>query len=93
LRNDADPVVAFVQLLGISKIETSPSLLESTTIVFAYGLDLFSSRTMPSGTFDILSDSFNKAQLLLTMAALTVGILVTKVRPAFPCSGLLDRNR
>jgi hypothetical protein len=67
-------------------------LLESTTIVFAYGLDLFSSRTMPSGTFDILSDSFNKAQLLLTMAALTVGILVTKVRSAFPCSGLLDRN-
>lgn len=67
------------QLLGISHIETSPSLLESTTLVFAYGLDIFSSRTMPSGSFDILSDSFNKAQLLLTMVGLIVGIVLTKV--------------
>ena len=32
----------------------------------------------PSGTFDILSDNFNKVQLLLTLAVLSVGIAVAK---------------
>ena len=59
---------------------TSAALLESTSLVFAHGLDLFSTRVMPSGTFDILSDSFNKAQLVLTILGLTVGIIVVKVR-------------
>lgn len=34
---------------------------------------------MPSGTFDILSDSFNKAQLVLTILGLSVGIAAVKV--------------
>ncbi|KAL7412117.1 hypothetical protein BDY24DRAFT_393298 [Mrakia frigida] len=66
------------ELLGVSSIVTSPALLESTSLVFAYGLDLFSTRVMPSGTFDILSDSFNKAQLLLTIMGLSVGIVAVK---------------
>jgi hypothetical protein len=57
---------------------TSPALLESTTLLFGYGLDLFGSRVTPSGTFDILSDAFNKPQLLLTIAGLTVGIMFAK---------------
>ncbi|KAL7412129.1 hypothetical protein BDY24DRAFT_370932 [Mrakia frigida] len=48
------------ELLGVSSIVTSPALLESTSLVFAYGLDLFSTRVIPSGTFDILSDSFTR---------------------------------
>ena len=32
----------------------------------------------PSGTFDILSDSFNKVQLLLTLVVLSIGIAVAK---------------
>jgi len=32
----------------------------------------------PSGTFDVLSENFNKVQLVLTIAAVVVAIVVTK---------------
>ncbi|KAF8625878.1 hypothetical protein AX15_005151 [Amanita polypyramis BW_CC] len=62
----------------IRHITTSPALLESTSLVFAYGLDLFLTRVSPSGTFDVLSESFNKAQLVLTVMGLVVAIVVTR---------------
>ncbi|KAJ3478666.1 hypothetical protein NLI96_g9601 [Meripilus lineatus] len=64
------------QVARIKSITTSPSLLESTSLVFAYGLDLFSTRI--ANTFDILSESFNKVQLVLTVVGLAVAILITK---------------
>jgi hypothetical protein len=62
---------------GLRSIAASPALLESTTLVLAYGLDLFGSRTLqPSGTFDILGTGFAKTSLLLTLAALGAGVAV-----------------
>ncbi|GJJ09321.1 hypothetical protein Clacol_003543 [Clathrus columnatus] len=66
------------EVAGIHNIVTSPALLESTSIVFAYGLDLFLSRVAPSKTFDILSESFNKIQLIFTIIALALGVTITK---------------
>lgn len=63
---------------NIRALATGPALLESTATVYAYGLDSFSTRISPSGQFDILQDSFNKPQLLLTLAILSIGILVTR---------------
>jgi hypothetical protein len=69
----------FVQVLGAEHLSTSPTLAESTSLLFAYGLDLFLTRGLtPSGTFDILSDSFNKVQILLSLAVLSIGIAVAK---------------
>lgn len=66
-------------MLGVQDITTSPSLVESTPLILTTGLDMFLTRGhAPSGTFDILSDRFNKAQLLLTLAGLSVGIVVVK---------------
>ena len=62
----------------MKRIVTAPALLESTSLVFTYGLDLFLTRVSPSGTFDVLSENFNKVQLVLTIAALVVAIVVTK---------------
>jgi hypothetical protein len=67
-----------IQVANIRKIVTSPALLESTSLVFAYGLDLFVTRVAPSNTFDVLSENFNKAQLILTISGLAVAIIVTK---------------
>ncbi|KAG8725818.1 hypothetical protein FRC12_024007 [Ceratobasidium sp. 428] len=67
------------QVLGIEHIITSPTLLESTSCVLVYGLDLFHTRVTPSGTFDLLGAGFNKAQLVLTIVGLSVAIAV--VRP------------
>ncbi|KAF7289031.1 hypothetical protein HMN09_01351100 [Mycena chlorophos] len=63
---------------GTRNIITAPALLESTSLVFAYGLDLFFTRVAPSNTFDILSKGFNKLQLVLTVSALAAGIAVTR---------------
>jgi len=59
-------------------IITAPALLESTSLVFVYGLDLFLTRVAPSNTFDVLNESFNKVQLVLTVMGLAAAILVTR---------------
>lgn len=71
------------------KIITSPALLESTSLVFAYGLDLFFTRVAPSNTFDVLSESFNKVQLVVTIAGLAFAIVV--VRPIVARKRLRER--
>ncbi|CAG8592009.1 5924_t:CDS:10, partial [Gigaspora rosea] len=65
-------------IYGIRHIATSPALLESTSLVFAYGLDLWFTREAPSKTFDVLSEDFSKGTLLATILGLVVGILITK---------------
>jgi hypothetical protein len=64
--------------VNVRNILTSPALLESTSLIFAHGLDLFSTRVTPSNTFDVLSENFNKVQLVLTISGLLLAILITK---------------
>ncbi|KAI0743061.1 hypothetical protein C8Q80DRAFT_1192304 [Daedaleopsis nitida] len=66
------------QVAKTRKIITSPALLESTSLVFTYGLDMFFTRVAPSNTFDVLSESFNKAQLVITIAGLALAIMIVK---------------
>ncbi|CAO2652160.1 Nn.00g004430.m01.CDS01 [Neocucurbitaria sp. VM-36] len=63
------------EVLGVKDIITSESGIESTSLVFAYGLDIFGTRVAPSFAFDILGKGFNKISMLLTVAALFVGVL------------------
>lgn len=72
----ADP--CSTQVANTQRILTSPALLESTSLVFAYGLDMFLTRVAPSNTFDVLSENFNKAQLILTVSGLAIAIMITK---------------
>ena len=67
-----------LQVANVRRILAAPSLLESTSIVFVYGLDLFCTRVAPSGTFDVLNEAFNKAQLVFTICGLAVAILATR---------------
>ena len=65
------------EVMSVSNIITSPSLLESTSLVFAYGeIDLFGTRTAPIGAFDILGKGFSKLQLVLTVVALAIGTTI-----------------
>lgn len=66
-----------LEILGMNTIITAPALLESTSLVFAYGLDTFFTYRAPSRQFDVLSEDFNKSQLLLTIVGLVVGIMMT----------------
>ncbi|XP_010049094.2 ER membrane protein complex subunit 1 [Eucalyptus grandis] len=62
---------------GLRGIVTVPAKLESTTLVFTYGVDLFFTRLAPSRTYDSLTEDFSYALLLITIAALIVAIFVT----------------
>ncbi|KZT21772.1 DUF1620-domain-containing protein [Neolentinus lepideus HHB14362 ss-1] len=66
------------QVANVQRIVTSPALLESTSLVLVYGLDLFHTRVSPSGTFDVLSENFNKAQLIFTVSGLLAAIIITR---------------
>jgi hypothetical protein len=63
-----------MEVAGVKDVITSPALLESTSLVFAYGLDIFGTRLTPSFAFDMLGKGFNKVQMLGTVAALAVGV-------------------
>ena len=63
------------EVFGVQKVITSPAYLESTSLVFAFGLDVFGTRVAPSFAFDVLGKGFNKLQMLATVAALWAGVL------------------
>lgn len=71
-------LLTFLQVAHTRLIVTSPALLESTSLVFACGLDLFLTRVAPSNTFDVLNESFNKVQLVLTVSGLAAAIFITR---------------
>ncbi|KAJ9161658.1 DUF1620-domain-containing protein [Coniochaeta hoffmannii] len=62
-------------VVGVRKIITSPVVVESTSLVFAYGVDVFGTRVAPSFLFDILGKGFNKLSLVATVAGLGLGVL------------------
>ncbi|TPX33872.1 hypothetical protein SmJEL517_g03357 [Synchytrium microbalum] len=67
-----------LEVAGVSQIVSAPSILESTSIVVAYGLDMFCLRRAPSKTFDLLSQDFNRVNLVVTMIGLAVAIFVAR---------------
>ncbi|KAI1121224.1 hypothetical protein F5Y10DRAFT_256741 [Nemania abortiva] len=62
-------------VLGVRDILAAPAVLESTCLVFAYGVDVFGTRVAPSLAFDLLGKGFNKVTLIATVVALFVGVL------------------
>jgi hypothetical protein len=73
------------EVFGVRDVITSPALLESTSLVLAYGVDIFGTRVSPSAAFDILGKGFNKLSLVATVVALGVGVavLAPMVSPPF----------
>lgn len=62
-------------VVGVRGILSTPANVESTSLVVAYGVDVFGSRVAPSGVFDILGNGFNKVTLVMTVVALLSGVL------------------
>lgn len=63
-------------VVGVIGIVATPAVVESTSLLVAYGIDVFGSLISPSGTFDILDKGFNKITLLATVVALTWGVVL-----------------
>ncbi|KAF2803323.1 DUF1620-domain-containing protein [Mytilinidion resinicola] len=64
-----------LEVIGVKDVITSSALVESTSLVFSYGLDIFGTRVAPSFAFDMLGKGFNKIQMLATVLALGVGVV------------------
>ncbi|XP_076226646.1 ER membrane protein complex subunit 1 isoform X2 [Nomia melanderi] len=74
-----DAIINYNQsVFRVSGVHTSPSGLESTCLVFVYGLDLFYTRVTPSKTFDVLKEDFDYYLIMIVLAGLLISSYVTK---------------
>jgi hypothetical protein len=73
---DARGIVSHeLDVIGVQDILSTPAVVESTSLLFAYGIDIYGTQAAPSGVFDILGKGFNKVTLVGTVLALFVGVL------------------
>ncbi|WKX94488.1 hypothetical protein Q1695_011623 [Nippostrongylus brasiliensis] len=63
---------------GVRGIKTAASGLESTSLMLAYGTDVFFTRLHPSGTFDILKDDFDHVLISIVLFGLIAGSVISK---------------
>ncbi|KAL0289123.1 UNVERIFIED_CONTAM: ER membrane protein complex subunit [Sesamum calycinum] len=87
------PYKCLIKVEGLRGIATIPAKLESTTLVFAYGVDLFFTRLAPSRTYDSLTEDFSYALLLLTIVALLVGRFLCYVGYGRKERAFTEKNR
>lgn len=72
------------RLSGIEKVKVIDTKFESTSLVVAYGKDVFMTKIQPDNTFDLLNDDFNFTLLAIMSVAITVRFADpdTCIRPA-----------
>lgn len=69
------------RLSGIRKVKIIDTKFESTSLLIAYGKDVFVTKIQPDQTFDLLNEEFNYTMLGLACIAITV----TCSLPRSPC--------
>lgn len=67
-----------LSVLGTHGILTTAARLESTSVVVAYGFDVFSTQVTPSRQFDVLNSSFAKEKLIYTVGIMTSVVIYLK---------------
>ncbi|CEM29319.1 unnamed protein product [Vitrella brassicaformis CCMP3155] len=72
-----DMLSYYQQVCHLRGISTYPTELESTSLLFAYGLDLFFAPVQPAKGFDVLSSTFNYPLLSVSLLAITAAVIVT----------------
>jgi len=65
-------------ILGVKNIVTSASGLESTTLVFVYGLDIYGTRVTPSKGFDLLKEDFDYLMITSVILGLALACFITR---------------
>jgi hypothetical protein len=64
------------EILGLKNVIAAPSGLESTSLVFGYGVDIYGTRVAPSGEFDVLGDGFAKGNMVSTVILVFALVLI-----------------
>ncbi|OQV24584.1 ER membrane protein complex subunit 1 [Hypsibius exemplaris] len=68
----------YKKVYRIRGIKTAGAGLESISLVFTYGIDLFFTRVTPSALFDVLSDSFDYWILTVVMLVMTIASVIVR---------------
>lgn len=69
---DTEVLSYFLRLEGLHSLGVDWTMLESTSVIAAYGVDLFVVRVSPETSFDMLTEDFSKPAILLTILGLVV---------------------
>lgn len=76
---DANTVITHRRdILGVKKLISIPTNLESTTIVCSFGLDVYCTRISPSSQFDKLTQSFDYVKLVGSIVLLIITYIVIR---------------
>jgi hypothetical protein len=70
------------QVMGLKAVLTAATGLESTSLVFAHGIDLFHTRLAPAKNFDSLNDDFSYALLVISLLGLMVAAMAVNYMAA-----------
>ena len=62
----------FHSLSHLKELKSTQTYIESTSLLFGYGLDLFSRRLSPSNQFDMLAADFDYLMLILVLSGFTL---------------------
>lgn len=60
------------RLSGLERVKVIETKFESTSLVVAYGRDIFVTKVQPDNTFDLLTDDFNFTLLGIMTVVITV---------------------
>ena len=71
-------VTLYHRIERLRKIQTSAAILESSSLVFAYGLDTYFIRLQPSRGFDMVPDDFPHALLVFMVVGLSAALYVLR---------------
>jgi hypothetical protein len=67
-----------LQVMNLRGVTSAPAVLESASLLFCYGTDLFFTRITPAAHFDSLQSDFSYGLLVVALLVLTVGTLVMR---------------
>ncbi|KAH9504430.1 DUF1620 super [Bulinus truncatus] len=65
-------------VFNVDGVFTSPAGLESTSLVFVYGIDIFYTRVMPSRMFDVLKEDFDYLFIGCVLALMIIFSFITQ---------------
>lgn len=71
-------ITLYHKIARLRRIDTAPAILESSSLVFAHGLDTFFIRLQPSKGFDMVPDDFPYALLVLMVVGLSVALVALR---------------
>merc|ERR1719491_202617 len=80
-----DVLTYYNPMTQVAGMASSPTALESTSLVFAYGLDLFFTPVQTAKAYDVLSPGFNYSLLYVSVgsvAALMIGTSIWSSKKA-----------